>query len=145
MSNFTQKQECLVAYFCTPREIIKMNFTYNAQEDNLQIKDQIISEAVSYLKTNQNSKKIWRSIGVNTIKLERSHGQRLEDVISEDPLLTRLGILAPNTNGRTTETWITAYEEESLVNVYIKYQSDFFTMSRKTTKESKTILTSKWK
>ena len=96
-------------------------------------------------KTNQNSKKIWRSIGVNTIKLERSHGQRLEDVISEDPLLTRLGILAPNTNGHTTETWITAYEEESLVNVYIKYQSDFFTTSRKTIKESKTILTSKWK
>ena len=130
MSKTTQKQECLVVYFCTPQEMTKASIMYNVQGDELQMKDQIISEAVSFLKTGQRSKTSWKSIEVNTTKLGKSPGQRLEDVISEDLLLTKLGISMQVMNGPTTEMSITAFEEESPVNVYIKYQSDSFTTSQ---------------
>ena len=92
MSKIIQRQECLVAYFCTPQEMTRANILYNAQGDDLALKDQIISEAVSYLKTGKNLKTSWKSIEVNTTKLGKLPGQRLEDVISADLLLTKLGI-----------------------------------------------------
>ena len=69
----------------------------------------------------------WKSIEVNTTKLEKSPGQPLEDATYGDPLLTQLGISARPTNGLTTETWITVFEDEKPVNVYIRSQSDSFT------------------
>ena len=78
------------------------------------------------LENGKKLKKSWNSIEVNTIKLEKLPGRRLEDAISEDPLLTRLGISTQVMNGPTTEMWITAFEDEKPVNVYIKSQSDSF-------------------
>ena len=67
--------------------------------------------------------------------VRKLHGQRLEDVISDDPLLTRLGISTQLTNGHTTETWITAFEDEKPVNVYIRFQSDSFITNLETRNE----------
>ena len=135
MSKNTLKQECLVAYYCTLQEMTKANIIYNAREDDFLKRDQIISGVDSFLKTGIDSKKIWKSIEVNTIKLGKSPGQRLEDAISEDPLLTRLGISTQLMSGHTTETWITAFEEERRVNVFIRFQSDSFTMNPETLNE----------
>ena len=135
MSKIIQRQECLVAYFCTPQEMTRANILYNAQGDDLALKDQIISEAVSYLKTGKSLKMSWRSIEVNTTKLGKLPGQRLEDVISADHLLTKLGISTQLMSGLTTETWITAFEQERPVNVFIRYQSDSFIMNQEILKE----------
>ena len=41
------------------------------------------------------------------------------------------------TNGLTTETWITVFEDEKPVNVYIRSQSDSFTTNRGTLKNTR--------
>ena len=135
MSKNTLKQECLVAYYCTLQEMTKASIIYSAREDDFLKRDQIISGVDSFLKTGIDSKKIWKSIEVNTIKLGKSPGQRLEDAISEDPLLSQLGVSILPTNGHITETWITAFEDEKPVNVYIRFLSDSFTTNQEIQKE----------
>src|SRR6056300_867943 len=135
MLNSFQKQECLVAYYFTPQKMQKIDIMYNVVEGSFQMKNQIISEVDSYLKTDKLLNPSWKSIQVNTTKLGKSHGLLLEDVILEDPLLSQLGTSILPTNGHTTETWITAFEDEKPVNVYIRFQSDSFTTNQETLKE----------
>ena len=130
-----QKQECLVAYYFTPLKMQKIDIMYNAVAESLQMKNQIISEVDSFLKMDKSLNPSWNSIQVSTMQFGKLHGQRLEDVILDDPLLTRLGISTQLTSGHTTETWITAFEDEKPVNVYIRFQSDSFITNLETRNE----------
>ena len=87
----------------------------------------------------------WKSIEVNTTKLGKLPGQRLEDAISADPLLTRLGISIQLMNGHTTETWITAFEDEKSGERIYQIPVRLFHHESRDTKRIKDQSKAQWK
>ena len=135
MSSNTQKQECLVVCYCTQQETKVANITFNVQEENSQMKDQITSEVAWYLKTGQRLSQNWNLIQDNIIPRAKLPGQLLEVATLDGKLSSPWETLTPPGNGLTTETWITASQEDKLVSTSIRYLYDSITMNPETTNE----------
>ena len=135
MSSDTQKQECLVVCYCTQQETKVANITFNVQEENSQITDQITSEVGWFLKTGERLSQNWKLIQDSTIPREKLPGQLLEVATLDGNLSIPWETLTPPLNGLTTETWITAYQEEKLVSTSIRYLYDSIIMNHEITSE----------
>ena len=135
MLSDTQKQECLVVCYCTQQKTRVANITYSVQEESSQTIDQITLEVGWFLKTGERLSQNWKLIQDNTIPREKSLGQHLEVVTLDGSLLIPWGTLTPPMNGRTTETSITAYQDEKLVSTSIRYLYDSIIMNPAITSE----------
>ena len=135
MSKSIQKQECLVVCYCTPQKTRVANITFNVQEESSLTIDQITSEVGLYLKTGQRLSKSWKLIQDSTIPRGKSLGQHLEVVTLDGSLSIPWATLTPPLNGLTTETSITAYQDDKLVSASIKYLYDSITMNPEITSE----------
>ena len=135
MLSDTQKQECLVVCYCTPQKTRVANITFSVQEESSQTIDQITLEVGWFLKTGERLSQNWKLIQDNTIPREKSLGQHLEVVTLDGSLLIPWGTLTPPMNGRTTETSITAYQDEKLVSTSIRYLYDSIIMNPAITSE----------
>ena len=135
MSSNTQKQECLVVCYCTQQETRVANISYSVQVEDSQMIDLITSEVAWYLKTGQRLSQSWNLIQDNTIPRAKLPGQHLEVATLDGSLLIPWETLTPPLNGLTTETWITASQEDKLVSTSIRYLYDSITTNRGITNE----------
>ena len=130
------RSRCLVVCCCTWQKTRVMNISYSVQEE--EFTDNKPDHFGSGLIL-ENKQAFKQELGTDTgqyIPRDLLPGQRLEDVILDDPLLTiPLGISTQLTNGRTTETLITAFEDERPVNVYIRFLYDSFITNLETQNE----------
>ena len=108
----TQKQECLVVCCCTQQKTRVMNISYSVQEESSRTINQIISEVDLYWKTNKPLSKSLKLIQDSTIPRDPSPGQHLEVVTLDGSLLIPWVTLTPPLNGHTTETSITACQDD---------------------------------
>jgi len=99
------------------------------------MKDQITLEVGWFLKTGERLSQNWKLIQDNTIPRGKWHGQHLEVVTLDGNLLIPWATLTPPLNGRTTETSITAYQDDKLVSASIKYLYDSITTNPEITNE----------
>ena len=97
--------------------------------------DLITSEVAWYLKTGQRLSQSWNLIQDNTIPRVKLPGQHLEVATLDGNLSIPWETLTPPLNGLTTETWITASQEDKLVSTSIRYLYDSITMNREITNE----------
>lgn len=130
MSSNTQKQECLVVCYCTQQETRVANISYNVQEESSLTVDQITSEVDLYWKTGQRLNQSWKLIQDSTIPRAPSPGQHLEVATLDGSLSIPWATLTPPLSGHTTETLITALQEDKMVFTSIKYLYESFTMNQ---------------
>ena len=135
MSSNIQKQECLVVCYCTQQETRVANISYSVQVEDSQMIDLITSEVAWYLKTGQRLSQSWNLIQDNTIPRVKLPGQLLEVATLDGNLSIPWETLTPPLNGLTTETWITASQEDKLVSTSIRYRYDYITMNHEITNE----------